>query len=203
MPTKTKLKEAQEKLKTAANVPTSAPQAANKSVPKSPHTTSTFNPSDYVATDLFSDSSQLPRTDKKTADQVIQSISEKAQTLKVIGANLALNTEAFKVGSLAEKMSQSKIGYETDGINTQSKMIDFQKAGVSLQISQSKLNQTQEKLTHQNIELEGLKAETPLRQQYWQAKLSLIESRIAQVELAKFTLDSKIGAIESEAQEIE
>jgi hypothetical protein len=82
-------------------------------------------------------------------------------------------------------------------------MVGFEVAGVNLQIAQSKLGQTQEKLAHQNIELEGLQAETPLRKLYWQAKLSLIESRVSQVELAKFTLDAKIGAIESEAESIE
>lgn len=202
MPTKTKLVEAQEKLEKAAT-PQAQPQAVNVSSPKISTNSATFDPSGYVAGDLFSDSSTLPRTTKKDADLAIQSISEKAQTLKVIGANLSLNTEAFKVGSLSEKMNQANIVYQTDGVNTQSKMIDFQKAGVNLQIAESKLYQQQEKLTHQNIELEGLKSETPLRQAYWTAKLSLIESRIAQVELAKFTLDSKIGMIEAEAQEIE
>ncbi|MFM6134097.1 MAG: hypothetical protein ACKPCP_07985, partial [Sphaerospermopsis kisseleviana] len=71
------------------------------------------------------------------------------------------------------------------------------------QIAESKLGQIQEKLEHQNIELQGLKSETPLRQQYWQAKLSLIESRIQQVDLAKFQLDSRIGSIEAEAESIE
>ncbi|MFM6157289.1 MAG: hypothetical protein ACKPE3_30530, partial [Sphaerospermopsis kisseleviana] len=145
----------------------------------------------------------LPKTSKVEADKQIQSIHEKRETLRLIGANLQLNTEAFKVGSLAEKMNQAGITYQTEGINTQAKMIDFQKAGVNLQIGQSKLYQTQEKLEHQNIELQGLKSETPLRQQYWQAKLSLIVSRIQQVDLAKFQLDAKIGAIESEAEVIE
>jgi hypothetical protein len=200
---KSKLETAQEKLQEVANIPQPTPQAVNVSSPKVAQPTATFNPSDYVASDLFSDSSNLPRTSKLEADKAIQSISEKQQTLKVIGANLSLNTEAFKVGSLAEKMNQANITYQTDGVNTQAKIIDFQKAGVNLQIAESKLYQQQEKLTHQNIELQGLQAETPLRQQYWQAKLSLAESRIQQIELAKFTIDSRIASIESEAETIE
>jgi hypothetical protein len=202
-----KLKEAQDKIKEAAKESEAfRPIESFNSTAASPkinQPSATFNPADYVAGDLFSDSSTLPRTTKVEADKAIQSISEKQQTLKVIGANLTLNTEAFKVGSLAEKMNQANIVYQTDGVNTQAKIIDFKKAGVNLQIAESKLYQTQEKLEHQNIELNGLKAETPLRQQYWTAKLSLIESRIAQVELAKFQLDAKIGAIESEAEVIE
>ena len=169
----------------------------------SPQAIATFTPSDYTATNLFSDSSSLPRTSKQEADKAIQSISEKRESLRVIGANLALNTDCFKVGSLSEKMNQASITYQIDGVNTQSKMVGLEVANVNLQIAQSKLSQTQEKLNHQNIELVGLQSETPLRQRYWEAKLSLIESRISQVELAKFTLDSKIGAIEAEAESID
>lgn len=168
-----------------------------------PQAIATFSPSDYTASDLFSDSSTLPRTSKQAADQAIQAISEKRETLRLIGANLALNTDCFKVGSLNEKMTQASITYQIDGVNTQSKMVALEGANVNLQIAGSKLNQTLEKLNHQNIELAGLQGETPLRQRYWEAKLSLIESRISQVELAKFTLDSKIGAIEAEAESID
>ncbi|MFM6008794.1 MAG: hypothetical protein ACKPA7_33045, partial [Sphaerospermopsis kisseleviana] len=44
---KTKLAEAQEKLKTAANSPQNTPQTVNS--PKVPTTTGSFNPSDYLA----------------------------------------------------------------------------------------------------------------------------------------------------------
>ncbi|MFM6151815.1 MAG: hypothetical protein ACKPE3_02265, partial [Sphaerospermopsis kisseleviana] len=69
---KSKLETAQEKLQQVANKNT--PQAVNVSSqsPQSPHTSATFNPSDYTASDLFKDSSSLPRTAKKDADQVIQ-----------------------------------------------------------------------------------------------------------------------------------
>ncbi|MBD2667385.1 hypothetical protein [Richelia sinica] len=200
---KTKLQTTQDKLRNSVGV--SSEQTKNN--PHSPtennHQTLVFNPDDYLAKDLFSDSSNLPRVTKVDADKAIQSISEKRETLRLIGANLQLNTDVYKTGSLSEKMNQANIVYQTDGINTQAKIVDFQKAGVNLQIAQSKLYQTQEKLTHQNIELQGLKSETPLRQAYWKAKLSLIESRIAQVELAKFQLDAKIGAIESESESID
>ena len=169
----------------------------------SPQAIASFTPSDYVATNLFADSSSLPRTTKQEADKAIQSISEKRETLRLVGANLALNTDAYKVGSLNEKMNQASITYQIDGVNTQSKMVALEGANVNLQIAGSKLNQTLEKLNHQNIELHGLQGETPLRQRYWEAKLSLIESRISQVELAKFTLDSKIGTLEAEAEHIE
>lgn len=204
MPTKqkSKLETATESLKEVADIP-STPLNPTPLGSKPTHQAATFEPSQYTASNLFADSSTLPRTSKQDADKAIQSISEKRETLKLIGANLALNTDVFKTGSLSEKMSQASIAYQIDGVGTQAKMVGFEVAGVNLQIAQSKLGQTQEKLNHQNIELVGLQSETPLRQRYWEAKLSLIESRISQVELAKFTLDSKIGAIEAESESIE
>ena len=213
MPTsrsKERLKSTQEILKKESETPINPtpnspqPTPINPTpIPNSPQAISSFIPSEYIANDLFSDSSNLPQTSKSDADKAIQSISEKRETLRLIGANLQLNTDAYKVGSLNEKMTQAAITYQIDGINSQSKMVGLDAANVNLQIAQSKLHQTQEKLNHQNIELAGLQSETPLRQRYWEAKLSLIESRISQVELAKFTLDSKIGAIEAEAENID
>jgi hypothetical protein len=205
MPTKqkSKLEAATESLKEAANIPETTPLNPTPLGSKPTHQAATFDPASYTASNLFADSSSLPRTSKQAADQAIQSISEKRETLRLFGANLQLNTDAYKVGSLSEKMNQASITYQSDGVTTQAKMVGFEVANVNLQIAQSKLGQTQEKLNHQNIELVGLQSETPLRQRYWEAKLSLIESRISQVELAKFTLDAKIGAIESEAEHIE
>jgi hypothetical protein len=204
--TKSKLETATEALNEALPV-TPQPQPTTTINPTPVSNTApqaaTFEPSQYVATNLFSDASTLPRTSKQEADKIVQAISEKRETLRLIGANLQLNTDCFKVGSLSEKMTQASITYQIDGVNTQAKMVGLEVANVNLQIAGSKLGQTQEKLNHQNIELHGLQGETPLRQRYWEAKLSLIESRISQVELAKFTLDSKIGAIEAEAESID
>lgn len=200
---KSKLETAQDNLRTAANIPETTPINPTPISTKTAHTAATFDPSSYVAGNLFADTSTLPRTSRIDADKAIQSISEKRETLRLISANLELNTDVYKTGSLSEKMQQANITYQSDGINTQAKMVGFENANVNLLIAQSKLGQTQEKLAHQNIELQGLQAETPLRKLYWTAKLSLIESRISQVELAKFQLDAKIGAIESEAEHIE
>jgi hypothetical protein len=204
MPTKqkSKLETATDNLRDISDIPTPLHPTPLGSPPQV-QAISTFSPAQYTASNLFADTSILPRTSKADADKQIQSISEKRETLRLIGSNLQLNTDAYKVGSLSEKMNQASIGYQIDGVGTQAKMVGFEVANVNLQIAQSKLGQTQEKLAHQNIELVGLQSETPLRQRYWEAKLSLIESRISQVELAKFTLDSKIGAIEAESESIE
>lgn len=188
---KSKLAEAQELLETIEIKPAPvAPKQTTISIPS-------FDPASYIAGDLLSDSSNLPRMAAKDADNLINAIGEKRQSLRVISENLRLNADAFKVGSLNEKMNQARLVYQADGVDSQSKMIGIELANSRLAIANSKLNQSNEKLAHQNIELEGLRQETPLRQAYWTAKLALIESRIMQVENAKFTLDTKIGLIES------
>ena len=77
-----------------------------------------FNPEQYLASNLFTDSSPLQPTDRIEADKMIQSISQKRETLRVISANLSLNTDALKVGSLSEKMSQAGIDFSVQKITT-------------------------------------------------------------------------------------
>jgi len=163
----------------------------------------TFNPENYLAPNLFTDSSPLPQTPRVEADRALQSIQQKRETLRVIGGNLQLNTDALKVGSLSEKMTQSGIDYQTAKIGTEIKMVGFESQRVSLALASSKLSQISERLNHENVTLEGLKRETDQRRRFWEEKYQLGESRITQVQLAKYQLDAKIGAIEAEGEIIE
>jgi len=163
----------------------------------------TFEPSQYLASDLFSDSSSLQPTEKLEADKLIQSISQKRETLRVVSANLSLNTDALKVGSLSEKMSQAGLDYSVQKITTSTKQIGIQNAQILHQTATAKLGQTSEKYTHETITLEGLQQETEQRRRYWIAKLDLQETRIRGIELAKYSLDQKIGSIEAESEVIE
>jgi hypothetical protein len=124
---KNKLETAQDKLNQAAlevapfrPIEDYPPAAIN--VNSQPSAT-TFNPENYLASNLFSDTSPLPRTTKLEADKGIQSISEKRETLRLVSANLQLNTDVYKAGSLSEKMSQSSITWQTDRIGTQNKLV--------------------------------------------------------------------------------
>ncbi|BAY80530.1 hypothetical protein NIES25_70180 (plasmid) [Nostoc linckia NIES-25] len=161
----------------------------------------TFEPKEYLAGDLFSDSSTLPRTDKATADAAVNSIEEKRQTLRLVSANLDLNTDVLKTGVKSQKMTQSAIDYGIAKVGTDTKLVQFDNAKVSYEIALTKLDQTSEKLAHERVTLEGLRNETDQRKRFWQEKYQLGESRIKQVELAKYQLDAKIGAIDSEASE--
>jgi len=161
----------------------------------------TFNPEQYIAPNLFTDSSPLEPTDRVNADKMIQSISQKRETLRVISANLSLNTDALKVGSLSEKMSQAGIDFSVQKITTSTKQIGIENAQILQQTELAKLGQTSEKYTHETITLEGLKVETEQRRRYWLTKIDLQESRIRGIELAKYNLDQKIGSIEAEVVE--
>ena len=98
---------------------------------------------------------------------------------------------------------QAAIDYGTAKVNTQTKLVNFDTANVQYEIAVSKLHQAGEKLVHENITLQGLRAETEQRQRYWEEKYSLGEVRIKQVHQAKFQLESKISAIDTEAERID
>lgn len=157
-----------------------------------------FDPAQFLANDLFSNSSTLPETDKLVADQAIKSIQNKPETLRLVSANLTLNADTLKTGALSEKMSQAGIDYSSAKIGTDIKLVGLESQKVNLAIAGSKLGQVSEKLSHENITLEGMKLETDQRRRFWQEKYALGESRINQVTLAKHELDARIGAIEAE-----
>ncbi|MBD2571376.1 hypothetical protein [Anabaena lutea] len=200
---KTKLETAQEKLKTAATTPETIKIDPTSINANSTHQASVFNPSDYLASNLFADTSTLPRTSKVEADKAIQSISEKRETLRLVSANLSLNTDAYKAGSLSEKMSQASITWQTDRIGTDTKLVGLENAKVLYQTATVKLAQTGVKLEHENVTLGGLTAETEQRQRFWAAKYELAETRIRGIIQAQYSLDQKIGSIEAEAESIE
>jgi hypothetical protein len=162
-----------------------------------------FEPQTFLAPDLFKDSSTLPRTSKIEADTVVESIEEKRQTLRIVGANLDLNTDILKIGAKSEKMSQAAIDYGISKVNTDTKLTQFESAKVQYEIGLTKLDQNLEKLSHEQVTLEGLRNETDQRKRFWQEKYALGESRIKQVQLAKYQLDAKIGAIEVEGESAE
>ncbi|MBW4457412.1 MAG: hypothetical protein KME55_34795 [Nostoc indistinguendum CM1-VF10] len=159
-----------------------------------------FEPQQFMAGDLFADSSTLPRTSKLEADTIVESIEEKRQTLRVVGANLDLNSDVLKTGVKSEKMTQSAIDYGSAIVNTDSKLTQFETAQVQYEIGLTKLDQTREKLSHEQVTLEGFRNETDQRRRFWYEKYNLGESRIKQVQLAKYQLDAKIGAIEVEGE---
>ena len=215
MPTRTqksKLETAQDTLREVANIPvtpiTANPIGSNQ-VPQAQSNAfggvslPVFEPSSFIASDLYSASSSLPVSKSNEVDQAVQKIEGQRQTLRLVQSNLNLNIDVLKTSSLSEKQSQAGIGYGTERINTSIKEVGYQSSLVSLETAQVKLAQGQEKLVHAGVELTGLQGETPLRKQFWEAKLSLISSRISQIEVSKMQLDQRIGSIETQSESIE
>lgn len=161
-----------------------------------------FNPYKHLANDLFTDSSTLSRTTKAEADSLIESVEEKRQTIRVVAANLDLNTDILKAGTKSQKMTQSAIDFGISNVNTDTKLIDFDSALTTNEIAYVKLDQNREKLSHEQVTLEGLHHETDQQRRFWQEKYELGESRIRSVQLARYQLDLKIGSIDTEVTNV-
>ena len=161
-----------------------------------------FDPTQHLANDLFTNSSGLCRTTKSEADSLIESVEEKRQTIRVVAANLDLNTDILKAGTKSQKMVQSAIDFGISNVNTDTKLIDFDSASTTNEIAYVKLDQNREKFSHEQVTLEGLRSETDQRRRFWQEKYELGESRIQSVQLARYQLDLKIGSIDTETTNV-
>ncbi|MBW4489945.1 MAG: hypothetical protein KME12_19355 [Trichocoleus desertorum ATA4-8-CV12] len=153
-----------------------------------------FNPNDHFASDLFSDSSPLPRTSKAEADVACASIEEKRQTLRVAQANIALNQDAAGTGVAFQKFVGTVIDYGTTKVNNHSKFINYQTARTNLDMAQTKWNQAQERLIQEQAVLDGIVEMTPLIREEWEQKKALKASRIADLKQSVFEANAKLDA---------
>lgn len=155
-----------------------------------------FDPNSYFATDLFSDSSPLTRTTKEQADEMVQSIEEKRQTVRVATANIQLNQDVVKAGNEYLKLEGLAIDYATTGVNNETKFVNYQVAGVNKEIALNKLDQASERLTQGQLTLAGMQSITPLITQEWEARKSLKLSQISSLKIeatkAKEALEPKM-----------
>ena len=155
-----------------------------------------FDPNTYFATDLFKDTSALDRTTKEDADEMIQSIEEKRQTIKVATANIQLNQDIVKAGNEYLKLEGLAIDYATTGVNNEVKFVNYQVAGVNKEIALNKFDQANERLTQGQLTLAGMQSITPLISQEWEARKSLKLSQISSLKIeatkAKEALEPKM-----------
>lgn len=127
-----------------------APQAPQATTPAEtytgltqvPHglTIPTFDPNNHFAFDLATDSSKLAVTSKVDADSMVQSIEGKRQTVRVMVANIGLNTDIVKAGNDFRKLEGAVIDYATTGVNNETKYVNYQVAGVNKTIALNKLD---------------------------------------------------------------
>lgn len=144
----------------------------------------TFDPNKYFASDLFSNSSSLQETEKEDADKAVESIEKKRHTLRIVGANIALNTDIVKTATDFRKFEGYVIDYATVGVNNETKFINYQTAEGNRDIANNRFEQTQERLTQGQKVLQGMKSITPLIDEEWQARKSLKQSQIKSLEVA-------------------
>jgi hypothetical protein len=155
-----------------------------------------FDPNSYFASDLFTDSSPLTRTTKEQADEMVQSIEEKRQTVRVATANIQLNQDVVRAGNEYLKLEGLAIDYATTGVNNETKFVNYQVAGVNKEIALNKLDQAAERLTQGQLTLAGMQSITPLISQEWEARKSLKLSQISSLKIeatkAKEALEPKM-----------
>lgn len=152
-----------------------------------------FDPNNHLAGDLLTDSSPLPRTTKSDADATVESIEEKRQTVRVIRANLALNSDVVSAGIDYEKLKGVAIDYASAKVGNETKFVNFQTVEVNRDLAVNKLEQTQEKLRQGEIALQGLREITPLVTQEWQERKSLKQSQIDTLKVSVFDAGAKIS----------
>lgn len=146
-------------------------------------TFSRFDPNSYFATDLFKDTSKLERTTKENADELVQSIEEKRQTVRIATANLQLNQDVVRAGNEYLKLEGLAIDYATTGVNNETKFVNYQVAGVNKDIALNKLDQSYERLAQGQATLAGMQSITPLISQEWEQRKNLKLSQISSLKI--------------------
>jgi len=143
-----------------------------------------FDVNTYFAQDLFSNSSPLQESEKEEIDKEVQSVEKKRQTLRLVGANLALNTDVVKIGTDYRKFEGSVLDYAIAGLNNEIKFINYKTTEVNRDIAINRYDQSQERLTQGEKVLAGMQSITPLIDKEWEARRSLKQSQIKSLEVA-------------------
>lgn len=138
-----------------------------------------FKPDNYLATDLFSDSSNLPRTSKEQADEIVQAVEEKRHTMRIVTANLQLNQDVVKAGNEYQKLEGLAIDYATNRVKNETKFINYQTAEVGRDIAINKYDQELEKLRQGEVTLNGMRQMTEALQREWDARVEEKNSKIS------------------------
>ncbi len=161
-----------------------------------------FDPNSYFATDYFSDSSPIQRTTKVAADQLIESIEEKRQTLRVANANIGYNQDVVRAGNDYRKLEGLAIDYAATLVQNQTKYIGYETAGINQQIAGVKKSEALEKLNQENKTLSGLQSMTALIEQEWEERKKLKQSKIADMRQAALRgssrMDEQLNQMSSE-----
>jgi hypothetical protein len=159
----------------------------------------TFQPNSYFASDLFANSSGLGETEKAIADVAVSSIEKKRQTLRIVGANIALNTDVVRTANEYRKFEGAVIDYASTGVNNEAKFINYQTAGVNRDIAENRFQQAGERLDQGIRTLNGMRSITPLIDEEWAERKKLKQSKIADLRTsvlkATSLMDERLGQL--------
>ncbi len=137
-----------------------------------------FDPNQWMAKDLFVNSSPLPETSQKDADAAVLSIERKLQTMRIARANIRLNSDVVAAATEQQKVQGQVIDYATTLVDNQTKYIKYVDAGVKQQIAGVKLQQSQELHQQETIVLDGMQQMTPLIREEWNERHGLRRAKI-------------------------
>lgn len=151
-----------------------------------------FDPNQYFASNLFTDSSRLERTTKQKADQMVESIAEKRQTLRIAQENIGLDQDLVRTASDHRKLEGMAIDYASVLVQNQTKYLNYQIAGVNQQVSGVKLQTAQEKLTQESKTFAGVRSMTALIDAEWEQRRALKLSRISDLKQAVLTANAQM-----------
>ncbi|HEY9635208.1 MAG TPA: hypothetical protein V6D14_17535 [Coleofasciculaceae cyanobacterium] len=143
-----------------------------------------FEPNNYFASDLFSNSSSLQETSKEDADKSVESIEKKRQTLRIVAANIGLNQDVVRTANDYRKLEGLVLDFAITGVNNETKYINFQTAGVNKDIAVNKFDQANERLLQGQKTLTGMRRITDLIDLEWDERLSLKNSQISSLRIA-------------------
>jgi hypothetical protein len=143
-----------------------------------------FEPNNYFASDLFSNSSSLQETSKEDADKSVESIEKKRQTLRIVAANIGLNQDVVRTANDYRKLEGLVLDFAITGVNNETKYINFQTAGVNKDIAVNKFDQANERLLQGQKTLTGMRRITDLIDLEWDERVSLKNSQISSLRIA-------------------
>jgi len=149
-----------------------------------------YDANQYIAPDLFSDSSNAPRMSDAESAEALASIAEKENALKVADANIGLNTLAVGVADSHAKFEGKLIDFATTQVQNAAKLIGYQTAeiardtaavqrdtaGIKLEISQQKLEQ-------ERLNLAGESEATARLADEWERKKQIQSQRLQALDL--------------------
>jgi len=164
----------------------------------------TFNVNGALATDLYSVTSTLPETSTEDATAAVERIERQRNTLQVAQANLRLNSDSIKTGTLYQKFIGDTIDYSTAVVGNRTKEVGYRTSLVKLDIANLKLQMTDERRLQEAVNLQGTRELTPLIQEKWALKRRKLTADIgklrADVEQAMAELSSYTPTLSVEAE---